>query len=225
MQMSDIVTSVQPVGALPEAQLLKLFTYLASKGASTEEDEKADLGFPTKPRSGWLKKWTFSTTLKGSTVTLAEKNSVATNSSAIYGYVVGDIGFSKGKHAWRTTIRSLGTSNQWILIGVASKKTFTDNSSYNDTSLNGMTSCSNVYKAGVAVSLGGSSLNLRNGEIIDVLLDVDTKRLQYATSNGQTAIISDIAQDPTGQYAPHYILYQNNSIKVEAISVSKFGKF
>jgi len=209
--------------------MLKLFTYMATRGvlsSSDDDEEKNDLGFSIKPRQGGLKQWTFSTSQKSTQIALSENNRVASNQSAsVYAYLVGDVSFKKGKHAWRTTVRSLSGSNQWLFVGIGSRKHFTDNSSYNDTSVYGITSCNNVYRAGVAVSTG-STIALRAGDTLDCLLDIDTRTLRFATSTGQLCTIDNIpVPHDSLELGPHYILYLNNSVKVEAISVGKFGKF
>jgi len=225
MQLSDIVTSVQPTAILPEGVLLKLFTYMASKGSSSETGEP-DFPFPTKPRLGGYKKWTLSTTQKSSNITLSEKNTVASSSAGVYAYLVGDISFKKGKHAWRVSIRAVAASNQWILLGVGAKKNFTDNSSYSDGTVYGVTSCNNIYKGGAATTTTGT-ISFGTGAIVDVLFDVDARRLQYATSTGGVTSITDLPPppQPSSEWAPHFILWQNNTIKVDPIPVSKFGKF
>jgi len=227
MQMSDLVQSVSPTGILPQNAMLKLFTWMASRGSTeVQDDDKSDLGFNTKPRRGTLKQWSFSSTLKSQNVTLSEKNTVASNQiGAVYAFLVGDVVFAKGKHAWRTTVRTLNNSNQWLLIGIGQRKTFTDNSSYNDTTVYGVTSCNNVYRAGVATSIGGGTLSLRAGDVVDCLYDVDGQKLQYATNTGQTCTIEGVNKSYGGEVGPHYILYLNNSVKVETIPANKFGKF
>jgi len=226
MQMSDLVQSVSPTGLLPQATLLKLFTFLAKKGTDVEDVDEEKLGFICKPRRGTLKPWGLSSTLKSGNVVLSEKNTVASNTTvANYAFLVGDVGFTKGKHAWRTSVRSLNTSNQWLLVGIGQRKTFTDNSSYNDNTVYGITSCNNVYRAGVATSVGGGTISLRSGDIIDCLYDIDGQKLQFATNTGQTCMIDNIPAPFGIEHAPHYILYLNNTIKVETIDPKKFGKF
>jgi len=227
MQMSDLVQSVSPTGLLPQADLLKLFTWLAKKGTDAEDGDEEKLGFICTPRRGTLKLWGLSSTYKSQNVTLSDKNTIASNTTtANYSYIVADTGgiFKKGKHAWRTSVRSLNTSNQWLLVGIGQFKLYTYNSSYNDNTVYGITSCNNVYRAGVASSVGGGTISLRTGDIIDCLYDADGHKLQFVTNTGQTCMIDNIPE-PYGDYAPHYILYLNNSIKVEPIDPKKFGKF
>jgi len=222
--MTEIVTSVTPTQIIPEGTLLKLLTYLGAKGVATDE-QKLALGFPIAERTGGFKSWTLSSTLKSDQIALAEKGMQASNSGTLYSYVLGDVGFNKGKHAWRTTIIQTDISGQWILIGVAGRKMFTDNSSYGDPTLFGVTSLSNVYRGGR--SIGTSGLAFRSGTVVDCLLDIEGQSLSYSVQGGTTAQISPLAPppEPTGEYAPHFILWQANSLRVEPIPVSKYGKF
>jgi len=96
MQMSDLVQSVSPTGLLPQATLLKLFTFLAKKGTDVEDVDEEKLGFICKPRRGTLKPWGLSSTLKSGNVVLSEKNTVASNTTvANYAFLVGDVGFTR----------------------------------------------------------------------------------------------------------------------------------
>jgi hypothetical protein len=223
MELTEMITHVKPTGVLSEGQMLVLFTYLGAKGSVSKELEES-LPYPTKPRDGCVKRWTLDAKRKSGQITLSENKTQASNRGSFYSFILGDVGFTKGTHAWRVTITELPASMQWILLGVSARKTFTDNNSYSDTTLYGITSAKNVYRAGVA---GNNALSFKQGDFVDCLLDLNKNIFQLRASSWSSNTVVPVAPVASigGTYTPHFILYQNNAINVVPITPSRFGKF
>jgi len=224
MQLAELVTHVKPMNVLKEGEMLILFTYLGAKG-SVGSEVKAALGFPTKSREGGIRKWSLDAKRKSGQITLSDNKTTGANRSTFYSFVLGDVSFTKGKHAWRVYITELPAAAQWILLGVSARKDFTDNSSYQDPSLFGITSARNVYRGGVAS--GGQCQSFRQAEYVDCLLDL-TKNMYYIRANSWSSDhaipITPLQSLGHAAYCPHFILYQNNSITVTPLQPNRFGK-
>jgi hypothetical protein len=224
MELTEMITHVKPTGILSEGQMLVLFTYLGAKGGAVSKELEEGLPYPTKPRDGSVRKWTLDAKRKSGQITLSENKTQASNRGTFYSFVLGDVAFSKGTHAWRVHIIELPASMQWILLGVSQRKSFTDNNSYSDTSMYGITSSKNVYRAGVASTHG---LSFKQGDFVDCLLDLTKNIFQLRASSWSSNHVVPIAPVGSigGQYCPHFILYQNNTISVSPIPPTRFGRF
>jgi len=200
-------------------QLLQLFTYLGAKGGLSEE-QKATLGFPVTPRLGAVPNWTFDPEHKTGHLVLSKRNKTATNAQAFYSCVLGTMDFKTGIHAFRVHIIRSGASRQWILIGVSERKHFPDNNSYSDTSLHGVTSCNNLYKAGAATAC---SSVMNDGDYVDCKINLHTNMVFFRGNTWASEIATPIP--PHRVYCAHFIVYQNNEIDMEPISPIRYGKF
>jgi len=224
MELTEMITHVKPTGILTEGQMLILFTYLGAKGGAVSKELEEGLPYPIKPRDGSVRKWTLDAKRKSGQITLSENKTQASNRATFYSFVLGDVAFTKGTHAWRVHIVELPASMQWILLGVSQRKTFTDNNSYSDPSMHGITSSKNVYRAGVAST---HALSFKQGDFVDCLLDLTKNIFQLRASSWSSNTVVPIAPVASigGQYCPHFILYQNNTISVSPISPGRFGRF
>jgi hypothetical protein len=214
MDVTTVASKVNPSGLLEAQQMLDLFTYLGTKNAGVKGGKppsslskfKSVARVPRKKPDAF----TWSTSLKHSSITLSDNGLTATGTSSNQS-VAGDVSWEKGIHEFEMELK--GTTGAYAMVGLvpSSNNAWNSGSHIGDSSFNGwalfMYSTWSTYRNGANASISGQTG--QGPVVIGCRVDLDKGKCDFFRGGLKSGTnIGTLFHDVTGPVRPAVTLYQ-----------------